>query len=100
MRERCADLTHPHTMRIMRIYLVKRRVLRWNPEDFVEDKLENFSTMAVQIPDFEAKLDAEEFLDWPRTTEVVIEYEDVPKDMRVKMAALRLRNMLAFCGRT
>jgi len=51
-----------------------------NPNDF-----------RVEIPEFEGKLDHEEFLVWIYTGERVFEYKEVPKDKEVKLVALRLR---------
>ena len=45
----------------------------------------------VEIPEFEGKLDPEDFLDWLHTIERVFEYKDIPKDKKVKLIALRLR---------
>jgi len=45
----------------------------------------------VEVPEFEGKLDLEEFLDWLHTVERVFEYKDVPEDKKVKSVALRLR---------
>jgi len=44
----------------------------------------------VDIPEFEGKLDPEEFLDWLSTVERVFEYKDVPEDKKVKLVALKL----------
>jgi len=44
----------------------------------------------VDTPEFEGKLDPEEFLDWLSTVERVFEYKDVPEDKKVKLVALKL----------
>ena len=45
----------------------------------------------VDVPEFEGKLDPEEFIDWLHTIERVFEYKDIPDDRKVKLVALRLR---------
>jgi len=51
----------------------------------------NIVDFKVEIPEFEGKLDLEEFLDWLHTVKRVFEYKDVPEDKRIKLVALRLR---------
>ena len=38
----------------------------------------------VEVPEFEGKLDPEEFLDWLHTVERVFKYKDVLEDKKVK----------------
>ena len=45
----------------------------------------------AKSPEFEGKLDPEDFLDWLHTVERVFEYKDIPEDKKVKLIALRLR---------
>jgi len=45
----------------------------------------------VEIPEFEGRLDPDEFLEWLQTVESVFEYKDVPEDKKVKLVALKLR---------
>ena len=45
----------------------------------------------VEIPEFEGRLDLDEFLQWLQTVEIVFEYNDVPEDNKVKLVALKLR---------
>jgi len=52
----------------------------------------NTNDFKVEIPEFEGKLDLEDFLDWLHTGERVFEYKDVQQDKKVKLVALRLRN--------
>jgi len=51
----------------------------------------NSDNFRVDIPEFEGKLDPEEFLGWLSTVERVFEYKDVPEDKKVKLVALKLR---------
>ena len=51
----------------------------------------NSNDFRVDIPEFEGKLDPEEFLDWISTVERVFEYKDVPEDKKVKLVALKLQ---------
>jgi len=52
---------------------------------------ENTNDFKVKIPEFDGKLDPEEFLDCLHTVECVCEYKYVPEDKKVKLVALRLR---------
>ena len=51
----------------------------------------NSNDFRVKVPEFEGKLDPEEFLDWLHTVKRVFEYKDIPDDKKVKLVALRLR---------
>ena len=51
-----------------------------NPNDF-----------RVELPEFEGKLDPDEFLEWLSTVERIFDYKEVPEDKKVKLIALRLR---------
>jgi len=43
----------------------------------------------IEIPEYEGKLDPEDFLDWLHTVERVFEYKDISEDKKVKLIALR-----------
>ena len=45
----------------------------------------------MEVPEFEGKLDPEEFLDWLRTIERGFEYKDISDDKKVNIVASRLR---------
>ena len=45
----------------------------------------------VDIPDFEGKLQPDEFVEWLQTVERVFEYKEVPKDQKVKIVAIKLK---------
>ncbi|KAI4330291.1 hypothetical protein MLD38_028591 [Melastoma candidum] len=47
--------------------------------------------MSVQILEFEGYLDPEEFIDWMHTVERIFDYEEVPEERKVKLAALKLK---------
>jgi len=51
----------------------------------------NNNDFRVKVPEFEGKLDPEEFLEWFHTAERVFEYKDISDDKKVKIVALRLR---------
>ena len=51
----------------------------------------NNNDFRVEVPEFEGKLDPEEFLDWLHIVERVFEYKDISDDKKVKIVALRLR---------
>ena len=48
----------------------------------------NSNDCRVDIPEFEGKLDSEEFLDWLSTIERVFKYKEVSKDKKVKLLSL------------
>ena len=50
----------------------------------------NSNDFRVEIPEYEGKLDPEDFLDWLHTVERVCEYKDVSEEKKVKLVALRL----------
>jgi len=54
----------------------------------------------VEISEFEGRLDPDEFLEWLQTVERVFECEEVPKDKKVKLLALKLRKMSPYVGKT
>ena len=68
-----------------------RRTLRreWPP-------LTNSNDFGVDIPQFEGKLDLDEFLEWLHIVERIFEYKDVPEDKKVKVMALRLRKYVSL----
>ena len=40
----------------------------------------NNNDFRVEVPEFEGKLDPEDFIDWLHTVERVVEYKDIPDD--------------------
>jgi len=48
----------------------------------------NSNDFKVEIPEFEGKLDPDEFLEWLHTVERVFEYKKIPDDKKVKLVAL------------
>jgi len=46
---------------------------KWHPSS-------NSNVFRVEIPEFEGKLDLDEFLEWLHTVERIFEYKDVPED--------------------
>ena len=51
----------------------------------------NFNDFKVDIPEFEGRLDPDDFLEWIQTVERVFEYKEVPDEQKVKVIALKLR---------
>ena len=43
------------------------------------------------MPEFEGKLNPEEFLEWMYTVERIFEHKEAPKDKKIKLVALQLR---------
>ena len=44
----------------------------------------------VEIPEFEAQLNPDGYLDWLSTVERVFEYKDIPDEKKVKLVVLKL----------
>ena len=51
----------------------------------------NFNEFKVNIPEFEGKLDPDDFLEWIQMVERVFEYKEIPDEQKVKVIALKLR---------
>ena len=51
----------------------------------------NLNDFKVDIPEFEGKLDPDDFLEWLQTVERVFEYKEIPDEQKVKIIALKLR---------
>jgi len=51
----------------------------------------NSNDFRVKLPEFEGKLDPDEFLEWLHTVERIFDYKEVPEDKKVNLVALRLR---------
>ena len=49
------------------------------------------SDIKVDIPNFEGKLQPDEFVEWLQTVERVFEYKEVPEDQKVKIVAIKLK---------
>ncbi|XP_057522136.1 probable receptor-like protein kinase At5g39020 isoform X2 [Amaranthus tricolor] len=47
--------------------------------------------LKVDIPEFEGRLDGDEFLEWVRTVERVFDYKNTDEEKKVKIVALKLR---------
>ena len=60
----------------------------------------NSNDFKVDLPEFEGKLDPNDFLELMQTVERIFEYKDVPKDKKVKLVALKLRKMHHYGGLT
>ena len=51
----------------------------------------NSNEFKVEIPEFEGKLDPDEFIEWLQTVERIFKFKEIPEDKKVKIVALRLR---------
>ena len=49
-------------------------------------------TSKIEIPEFEGRLDLDEFHDWLHTVKRVFDYKDILEDKKLNSVALRLRN--------
>ena len=47
--------------------------------------------MKVEIPEFEGKMQPEEFMDWLHVVERIFDYKDIPIDLKVKLIAIKLK---------
>ena len=51
---------------------------------------------AVEIPEFEGRLDPDEFLEWLQAVERVFEFKEILEDKKVKLVALKLRSFASL----
>ena len=51
----------------------------------------NYNEFRVEIPEYDGKLDPDEFLEWLNTVERTFEYKEIPKHKKVKFIALKLK---------
>ena len=63
------------------------RILRREPRP----QNTHFNDFKIDIPEFEGKLDPDDFLEWLQTVERVFEYKEIPDEQKVKVIALKLR---------
>ena len=47
--------------------------------------------MKVDIPEFEGRMQPEEFIDWLYSVDQVFDYKDVPDHRKVKRVAIKLK---------
>uniref|UniRef100_A0A2N9IIC5 Reverse transcriptase n=1 Tax=Fagus sylvatica TaxID=28930 RepID=A0A2N9IIC5_FAGSY len=57
---------------------------------FVRNSRPGFD-MKVDIPDFEGKMQPDDFIDWLTTVERIFDFKDVPENRKVKVVAIKLR---------
>ena len=50
-----------------------------------------FNDFKVDIPEFEGRLQPDEFVDWLQTVERVFEFKDVPDEQKVKIVTIKLK---------
>ena len=55
----------------------------------------NSNDFRVKIPEFEGKLDPDEFLEWIQMVEHIFEYKEVLKDKKVQLVAFKLRKYVS-----
>ena len=51
----------------------------------------NFGDIKVGVPEFEGRLDPDEFLEWLQTVQRIFDYKEILEEKKVKLIALRLR---------
>ena len=51
---------------------------------------QNSNDFKVEIPEFEGKLNPDEFLEWLHIIKRIFYYKDIPDEKKVKLVALRL----------
>jgi len=51
----------------------------------------NFNDFKVDIPEFEGKLNPDDFIEWLQTMERIFDYKEIPEDKKVKILALKVR---------
>nr|GFA41847.1 RNA-directed DNA polymerase [Tanacetum cinerariifolium] len=63
------------------------------PTDTTVEEYEN-----EEIPEFEGHLCPDDFLDWLRTVDGIFDLRDTPDHIKVKLVAIRLKNLLLYGG--
>ncbi|GKU89838.1 hypothetical protein SLEP1_g3923 [Rubroshorea leprosula] len=66
------------------------RVCHRRPQPNAAPKSTNLG-IKIDIPDFEGRLQLDEFIDWLHTMERVFELKDIPDDKHVKLVAIKLK---------
>ena len=51
---------------------------------------------AVEIPEFEGRVDPDEFLEWLQAVDRAFEFKEIPEDQKVKLIALKLRSFASL----
>jgi len=51
----------------------------------------SFNDFKVDIPEFEGKLDPDDFLEWMHIVERIIDFREIPKERTVKLVTPKLR---------
>jgi len=54
----------------------------------------NFGDIKVEVPEFEARLNPDEFLEWLQTVKRIFDYKEILEEKKVKLVALRSVSML------
>lgn len=49
--------------------------------------------LRTEIPEFEGKLQPDEFLDWIQTVERIFDLRDIPDNLKVKLVAIKLKKI-------
>ena len=72
---------------------------RYRDDDYYEKRNNDESSRfnpKFDIPEFEGRMHADDFLDWLNTVERVFEYYDPPKRQKVKLVAIKMRKNASF----
>jgi hypothetical protein len=62
-----------------------------HPRDLRLHNVQRHYDVKVDIPEFEGRMQPDEFIDWLNTIERIFEYKDVPEHHKVKLVAIKLR---------
>lgn len=49
------------------------------------------NNIKVEIPEFEGRMQGDEFIDWLNTVERIFDYKNVTDDCKVKLVAIKLK---------
>nr|GEY42103.1 reverse transcriptase domain-containing protein [Tanacetum cinerariifolium] len=81
------------------------RELEINPFDRYKRQYEDTPTNTAveeyeneEIPEFEGRLCPDDFLDWLRMVDRIFDLRDTPDHIKVKLVAIRLKNLLLHGG--
>nr|GEX61392.1 putative mitochondrial protein [Tanacetum cinerariifolium] len=96
-----------YDLRDVEIERLRQRVreLEINPFDKYERQYEDTPTDTAveeyenkEIPEFKRRLCPDDFLDWLRTVDRIFDLRDTPDHIKVKLVAIRLKNLLLYGG--
>ena len=78
--------------------LIKQNAEKEAQNEYLRKQLYDFMRQrrTIEIPEFEGRIDPDEFLKWLQAVERVFEFKEIPEDKKVKNVALKLRSFASL----